>query len=480
MKTNSVFGGSQSLLNKGLRVAFLAALTSVCFSMNADAQGFLERMADRAVDSAKRKVEQKVQDKVDRTVDRAVDAVLDPKAAKESKKAKRQAEEAAEQAEQAVATAASNGAKWTCDDCGASNTGNVCDDCGAKKPGSASAAAPVAESAKPAKKTVTAEYAKSDFVPGDEIFFDDPMEGEQLGEFPSKWDLIEGEVEVAKLDGKSCISFRCASSATIEPLMTNQKSYLPDVFTLEFDFYRAEEEHSMGYGVVFRNENRSDAYMVEFTCSGSTHGDGFVGYFTPSDDFRSANLSYDLESDSWHHFALSFNKRALKVYIDGKRVANIPNCVKANAFHLYMRDWGGFDDSGKNYVTNVRLAQGAVPLYDRLASDGRIITYAITFETGKADLKPESMVEISRIAKLMTENPNIQFEVQGHCDATGSDKVNDPLSQKRAEAIVDALVEQGIARARLTAVGKGSHSPLADNGTEEGRAKNRRVEFVKK
>ncbi|MDO4497679.1 MAG: OmpA family protein, partial [Bacteroidales bacterium] len=83
-------------------------------------------------------------------------------------------------------------------------------------------------------------------------------------------------------------------------------------------------------------------------------------------------------------------------------------------------------------------------------------------------------------AKLMQGDASLNFEVQGHCDATGSDKVNDPLSQKRAEAIVAALVEQGIAASRLTAVGKGSHSPLADNSTEEGRAKNRRVEFVKK
>ena len=74
----------------------------------------------------------------------------------------------------------------------------------------------------------------------------------------------------------------------------------------------------------------------------------------------------------------------------------------------------------------------------------------------------------------------MEFEVQGHCDTTGSDKVNDPLSQKRAEAIVAALVEQGIASARLTAVGKGSRQPVASNSTEEGRSKNRRVEFVKK
>ena len=95
-------------------------------------------------------------------------------------------------------------------------------------------------------------------------------------------------------------------------------------------------------------------------------------------------------------------------------------------------------------------------------------------------MKPESAVEISRITELMKKDASLKFEVQGHCDATGSDAVNDPLSQKRAEAIVAALVKNGIPADRLTAVGKGSHSPIADNGTEEGRAKNRRVEFVKK
>ena len=108
------------------------------------------------------------------------------------------------------------------------------------------------------------------------------------------------------------------------------------------------------------------------------------------------------------------------------------------------------------------------------------MTYAITFDTGKATLKPESTGEINRITKIMQDDPSLKFEVQGHCDNTGSDAVNDPLSQKRAEAIVAALAKNGIAKDRLTAVGKGSHEPMADNNTDEGRAKNRRVEFVKK
>ena len=126
------------------------------------------------------------------------------------------------------------------------------------------------------------------------------------------------------------------------------------------------------------------------------------------------------------------------------------------------------------------MAKGAVPLYDRLTSDGKIVTYGITFDSGKSTIKPESMAEISRIQKLMTENASLKFEVQGHCDSTGSAATNDKLSQERADAIVAKLVELGIAKDRLTAVGKGSREPIADNSTEEGKAKNRRVVFVKK
>lgn len=99
-----------------------------------------------------------------------------------------------------------------------------------------------------------------------------------------------------------------------------------------------------------------------------------------------------------------------------------------------------------------------------------------TFQTGEE----EGRLVWEFFPADMDKDPSLKFEVQGHCDNTGSDKGNDPLSQKRAEAIVARLVEMGISADRLTAVGKGSHEPIADNGTDEGRAKNRRVEFVKK
>ncbi|MBR5074081.1 MAG: OmpA family protein [Bacteroidales bacterium] len=157
---------------------------------------------------------------------------------------------------------------------------------------------------------------------------------------------------------------------------------------------------------------------------------------------------------------------------------------------IHQAEWGGFNGNN-NYVTNFRYAKGAMDLYDQTVTDmdavskaiaesGKFVTNNILFVSGKADLKPESMEEIKKVADYMKKNPNVRFEVQGHCDNQGSDKVNDPLSQQRAEAVVKALEGMGVDSFNLRAVGKGSHEPVADNSTEAGRAKNRRVEFIKK
>lgn len=434
---------------------------------NCDAQ-LLKSLGERAVDRAKSSVRNRMENEVDRQVDNKLDNAENSLRSGFKKKEHSNASNEAQSNEvQQPAKSSSAASGWACEECGkAGNTGNFCEDCGAKKGGSTAA---------PAKKVVATSYSKCDFVPGDEVFYDDNFQNEKLGEFPSMWDLIEGSAEAAKIDEKMCINIE--HGAIVEPLMKNQKAYLPDVFTIEFDFFRAAE-YDMSYRINFLNDKHYDNICIRMHSSGSS-----LEYFTPSDDIRNANYDWkegQIAPDAWNHCAISFNKRALKIYINGERIFNIPNADLSNRIQINTEGWGGFNDSKMNAITNFKMCKGAVPLYDRLATDGKIITYAITFEHGKADLKPESMVEILRIAKLMNEQAGVSFEVQGHCDATGSDKVNDPLSQKRAEAIVAALVEQGIASSRLTAVGKGSHSPLADNSTEEGRAKNRRVEFVKK
>ena len=335
-------------------------------------------------------------------------------------------------------------------------------------------------------------YAKSDFVPGDEIFFDDPVENEKVGEFPSHWDFLGGEgCEIVTLNGEQVIKLS-GWYTEIAPLMKNA-DYLPDQFTIEFDVWSNDKYGSSNNDWIRLTLYSEDDYdgivkvdlnpafnEVPEECGHATLNYDFL---SNSDNYGQGtapgeNLDELIKADSWLKVQVSFNKRAFKYYVNGVRMVNLPNIKQPTRMRLVSIS--NCDEQDRFFIKNIRIAKGAVPLYDRLSSDGKITTYAITFETGKADLKPESVIEINRVAKLMQEHPELSFEVQGHCDNTGSDNVNDPLSQERAEVIVAALVKQGIASDRLTAVGKGSHSPIADNTTAEGRAKNRRVEFVKK
>ena len=110
---------------------------------------------------------------------------------------------------------------------------------------------------------------------------------------------------------------------------------------------------------------------------------------------------------------------------------------------------------------------------------GHTSIYGIYFDTGKAELKPESTPALQEIAKLLGNDPTLKLYVVGHTDSVGSFNDNMKLSQARAEAVVKALATgHGIAAARLKAYGVSSLSPVASNAAEDGRAKNRRVELV--
>ncbi len=420
-----------------LIVAFACAGT-------ADAQGWLKKLGKVAEDAAKRTVENNVDRKTTEAVDDAMNPDMDSKQSK-SKKAS--------------------------DNDDADEGDTVSED-----------GVPTAK-----KKTAQGEEVKSDFVPGTVVIFEDNLQGEQMGEFPSKWDLIDNNAEVAKMNGKMAIKFEHGSSTEITPLIKDgNKKYLPEFYTLEFDFFATGKEGTnTAYNLYLSSENDRHDSRIWFS------QDRMSWYILKpnGDDRVDGNTSLEdiMELNDWNHFALSFNKRALKVYVNGKRIINIPNAKAMDWFSVETEFWEDHVD----YITNIRLAKGGVALYERneqsmtavekaIAETGKFVTNNILFETGKATLKPESMEEIQKVADYMKKNPTARFEVQGHTDNQGSDKINDPLSQQRAEAVVKALEGLGCDPFNMRAVGKGSHEPVADNATEDGRAKNRRVEFIKK
>lgn len=480
-------------------VLLLAALVLVC--SGASAQGILGRLGQRAKNAAENNIGNKVE--------QGVNDILNGNVGKnQGNNNRNKGNEATEHQHDAAQG-------WICPACGhEGNTGKFCEECGAKQPTGEAAAwdcpecghkgntGKFCEECGAQQSTVASaktEEVKSDFVRGSVILFQDDFKNEQVGEFPSKWDIQgDGNAETAVINGQKYLSFTTEYNF-VEPLMENMKSYLPDVFTIEWDVFcsKGGDYGSSEIQLIFDMGDNDRVGEFGFTYR-SDNPDGWtqLRFRKPNseDTVYGANEWEELKSiikvGQWNHFALSFNKRALKIYINDNRVVNLPNVQAPERFKF----WCGGDYKYKGF-TNVLLCAGAKELYGQettnlseaakaveqaIAQTGKFVTNNILFDTGKATIKPESQAEIDKIAEYMKANPTVRFEVQGHTDSQGSDAVNDPLSQQRAEAVVKALEAQGVDGFNLRAVGKGSHEPVADNSTDAGRAQNRRVEFIKK
>jgi outer membrane protein OmpA-like peptidoglycan-associated protein len=125
------------------------------------------------------------------------------------------------------------------------------------------------------------------------------------------------------------------------------------------------------------------------------------------------------------------------------------------------------------------VTMDAASMASSIADSGSVAIYGINFDTAKSDIKPDSEPAIDEIAKLLTNNPALKVGIVGHTDMVGEATANMKLSQARAQSVIAELVSKhGIASARLVAFGAGPWAPLASNKTDDGRAKNRRVELV--
>ena len=117
-------------------------------------------------------------------------------------------------------------------------------------------------------------------------------------------------------------------------------------------------------------------------------------------------------------------------------------------------------------------------MFKEITEKGFIAVY-INFETGKSIIKPESLPIVDQMVEMMKAEPDLKVSIEGHTDNTGTAAGNQTLSEQRAAALVKALMDKGIDKARLRSKGWGQTKPAADNTTNEGKAKNRRVEIVK-
>jgi OOP family OmpA-OmpF porin len=154
-------------------------------------------------------------------------------------------------------------------------------------------------------------------------------------------------------------------------------------------------------------------------------------------------------------------------------------------YWVKVGNFGGTPNDVEHYDLYILEMEGmkqeiqASDMMNALNKDGFIALY-INFETGKSDIKPESQPVIGQMVEMLKQNPGLNISIEGHTDDVGTAQSNQILSENRAQSVMKALITQGIPGSRLSAKGFGASKPIADNRTEEGKAKNRRVEIVKK
>lgn len=314
-------------------------------------------------------------------------------------------------------------------------------------------------------------YANYDFVAGDKLVFEDDFRSDMDGEFATHWNLINGQAIVNRLGNGPAFFLTDGNYCRVNPLIRS-KDYLGNSFTIEYDTYIKEGAYSAM--VMFIDEDNHDLGHITVSAGSVDYspvdGQSFSGSLP-------AAIQYANFFSKWHHVAIAYKSGQIKVYVDQYR----PLVVPAAPFVPATMQFTGIGDlENPIIIKNVRIAQGGdMNMLTKVTTNGRIVTHNIVFDYNETVIKPESMGEINLLYKMLKENADFNFLIEGHTDSDGEEVFNLKLSQERADAVKQQLVDMGVNTARLTTKGMGESKPLSPNTTSEGKANNRRVEFVK-
>ncbi len=331
-------------------------------------------------------------------------------------------------------------------------------------------------------------YSKFDFVPGTTILHFDNFEKDNIGETPLGW-ITSSSAELVNIDGLEGNWIKLASTSS-KHITRSKKQSWGNNFTIEFDVLLVKNDYdpridftliNTGGNLVTDEAILRSGKQVLYV--GAILGDGgkktrvslssnIDGYKTISDRM-SESLEYNNTTPV--HVSICVQGKRFRFWWNEKKVFDLQAVNEQylpNQFGFAFGSVGGSDF----YVSNIRIAKD-VPDTRAKLEEGKLISNLLFF-TGTAKLKPESMGALLDVSKVL-KDVTTPVKIIGHTDGDGTDEANQKLSQQRADAVKEILVSQyNVDESKLTTEGRGETQPLANNTSPEGKAQNRRVEFI--
>lgn len=317
--------------------------------------------------------------------------------------------------------------------------------------------------------------ANYDFQRGTRVLYEDDYTGDNVGDFPRRMNLIQGNWDVVEWNGQRWLRNVGPRHAAIEiPLPET----LPDQFTIEFDAYFPHTNQRMVIGTMVPSGNYAKLSGNAFQVG--VQG-GRTGVISPRRGAHVESLGNSPEvADGPTPIRIMVDGQYAKMYVGTRRVANIPNAQFERTDRLYFSNIYFADEENPMLVGPLRVAAGGRDLYDVLTTEGRFTARGILFDVNSTNIRGESAPVLEEIGTTLRDHPDLRLSIEGHTDADGDDAHNQTLSEGRAAAVRDHLIANyGIDEGRLQSRGFGESAPVAPNDTEDGKQQNRRVELVR-
>jgi OOP family OmpA-OmpF porin len=367
-----------------------------------------------------------------------------------------------------------------------------------------SAAAPPKEAApesNQADEPGVKSLSRFDFIPGESIVYYDNFEQEAIAELPAGWNT-SGTGEVVTLGNIPGQWLRMHQPFVY--LTSNEKEFSEN-YTVEFDLVLQFKNNGWMYptfsvGVFGTNGEPSTGnnFLKEFKKYNAVIATLFPGEYKSSrmklESFTENKIYFNGDAKSVDvieqfygkplHVAIQVQKERYRIWLNEGKAYDVPKGIssafKMNQLFFQVGQTNYKDEQYGVYLGNIKVAEGKADTRHKLIEEGSFSTTAILFDVNEAIIKPESGGVLKEIAGVLSQYPDVKITIIGHTDSDGADAANLALSKKRAAAVKDALVtEFNVEAARIETDGKGESAAVGDNKTKEGKAQNRRVEFIK-